>query len=60
MWTGSFGPGDRIGVLGENGAGNTTLLKIIQGVLKPTSGFVKIGKTVKFAVLSQRLDEFEE
>lgn len=55
-----IGPGDRIGVLGENGAGKTTLLKIIQGALKPTSGFVKIGKTVKFAVLSQRLDELEE
>ncbi|EJZ84182.1 ABC-F family ATP-binding cassette domain-containing protein [Slackia piriformis] len=55
-----IGPGDRIGVLGENGAGKTTLLKIIQGALKPTFGFVKIGKTVKFAVLSQRLDELEE
>ena len=55
-----IGPGDRIGVLGENGAGKTTLLKIIQGAIKPTSGFVKIGKTVKFAVLSQRLDELEE
>ena len=54
-----IGPGDRIGVLGENGAGKTTLLKIIQGAIKPTSGFVKIGKTVKFAVLSQRLDELE-
>lgn len=55
-----IGPGDRIGVLGENGAGKTTLLKIIQGAIKPTSGFVRIGKTVKFAVLSQRLDELEE
>ncbi len=55
-----IGPGDRYGILGENGAGKTTLLKIIQGSLKPTSGFVKIGKTVKFAVLSQRLDELEE
>lgn len=57
-WT--VGPGDRVGVLGENGAGKTTLLKIVQGALKPDSGFVKIGKTVKFAVLSQRLDELEE
>lgn len=57
-WT--VGPGDRVGILGENGAGKTTLLKIVQGALKPDSGFVKIGKTVKFAVLSQRLDELEE
>jgi ATP-binding cassette subfamily F protein uup len=55
-----IGPGDRYGILGENGAGKTTLLKIIQGAIQPTSGFVKIGKTVKFAVLSQRLDELEE
>ena len=57
-WT--VGPGDRVGILGENGAGKTTLLKIVQGAIKPDSGFVKIGKTVKFAVLSQRLDELEE
>lgn len=55
-----IGPGDRYGILGENGAGKTTLLRIIQGALQPTSGFVKIGKTVKFAVLSQRLDELED
>ncbi|HAM16714.1 MAG TPA: ABC transporter ATP-binding protein [Eggerthellaceae bacterium] len=52
-----IGPGDRIGILGENGAGKTTLLNVIQGKLRPTSGYVKIGKTVKFAVLSQHLDE---
>ncbi len=55
-----IGPGDRYGILGENGVGKTTLLKIIQGAIKPTSGVVKIGKTVKFASLSQRLDELEE
>ncbi|MBE6472915.1 MAG: ABC-F family ATP-binding cassette domain-containing protein [Coriobacteriaceae bacterium] len=52
-----IGPGDRIGIIGENGAGKTTLLKVIQGKLRPTKGYVKIGKTVKFAVLSQHLDE---
>lgn len=55
-----IGPGDRYGILGENGAGKTTLLSIISGALRPNSGFVKIGKTVKFAVLSQRLDELVE
>lgn len=58
--TWSIGPGDRFGILGENGAGKTTLLKVIQGSLKPTSGLVKIGKSVKFAVLSQHLDELNE
>ena len=52
----SIGPGDRYGIVGANGVGKTTLLKVIQGVQAPTSGFVKIGKTVKFAVLSQHLD----
>ena len=51
-----IGPGDRYGIVGANGVGKTTLLKVIQGVQTPTSGFVKIGKTVKFAVLSQHLD----
>ena len=52
-----IGPGDRIGIVGENGAGKTTLLNVIQQKLRPTKGYVKVGKTVKFAVLSQNLDE---
>ena len=52
-----IGPGDRFGILGENGSGKTTLLNIIQGALEPTSGHVKVGKSVKFAVLSQHLNE---
>lgn len=52
-----IGPGDRIGIVGENGAGKTTLLKLVQGAQAPTSGRVKIGATVRFAVLSQHLDE---
>ncbi|MDN6523522.1 MAG: ATP-binding cassette domain-containing protein, partial [Bifidobacterium crudilactis] len=55
-----IGPGDRFGIVGANGAGKSTLLSIIDGTLKPTVGRVNIGKTVKFAVLTQRLDELEK
>lgn len=50
------GPGDRFGIVGANGAGKTTLLRTIQGIQKLSAGQVKIGKTVRFAVLSQHLD----
>ena len=52
-----IGSGDRYGLLGANGAGKSTLLEIIQGKLLPQTGRVKIGKTVKFAFLSQKLEE---
>lgn len=52
-----IGPGDRYGIVGANGIGKTTLLRIIQGLQLLDSGRVKIGQTVRFAVLSQHLDE---
>lgn len=55
-----LGPGDRIGLVGANGAGKTTLLQLISGELKPSNGRVKIGKTVKFAKLSQDVRELNQ
>jgi ATPase subunit of ABC transporter with duplicated ATPase domains len=55
-----LGPGDRIGLLGANGAGKTTLLKLILGSLTPSSGRVKLGKTVVPAILSQEVRELDE
>lgn len=50
------GPGDRVGILGENGAGKSTLLRVMCGRQRPSTGYVKIGKTVRFAVMSQQLE----
>lgn len=57
-WT--LGPADRVGIVGANGAGKTTLLGLIRGEIRPSSGRVRIGATVKFAMLSQRLSGLEE
>lgn len=53
-------PGERTAVLGVNGAGKSTLLGLISGILEPTSGRVKRGKTVQVATLSQRMDELDQ
>jgi ATPase subunit of ABC transporter with duplicated ATPase domains len=53
-------PGERTGILGVNGAGKSTLLGLVTGDVKPTSGVVKRGKTVRIASLTQQLDELKE
>ena len=48
-----LGPGDRVGIVGVNGAGKTTVLKLLSGDLEPDAGRVKTGRTVALAHLSQ-------
>ena len=55
-----IGPGDRYGILGENGVGKSTLLQVMTGRMQPSSGSVKIGKSVKFGFMSQQLDALSE
>lgn len=44
---------DRIGIVGENGIGKSTFLKILAGKISPDAGIVDVGDTVKIAYLSQ-------
>jgi ATP-binding cassette subfamily F protein uup len=57
--TWNIGPGDRIGIVGINGAGKTTMMRTLAGQLKPTSGKLVTGITVKIAFLTQHLDELD-
>lgn len=50
---------DRIGILGANGIGKSTLLKIISGRLEPDNGFIEIGQTVKLGVFAQETTELD-
>ncbi len=55
-----IGPGDRFAVLGANGIGKSTLLGLVSGAVKPTTGRVKRGKTVRIGILDQRFADLEE
>ncbi|WP_426594465.1 ABC-F family ATP-binding cassette domain-containing protein [Cellulomonas sp. McL0617] len=55
-----LGPGDRVGLVGVNGAGKTSLLRLLSGRLEPTTGRVKRGKTVQVAELRQDVEDLDE
>ncbi|WP_337060043.1 ABC-F family ATP-binding cassette domain-containing protein [Kineococcus sp. G2] len=55
-----LGPGDRVGVVGVNGAGKSTVLGLVNGTVQPDSGRVKRGSTVVVATLSQEVRELDE
>jgi ATP-binding cassette subfamily F protein uup len=55
----NLGPGDRVGVVGVNGAGKSTVLRLLVGALTPDSGRVVVGQTVKPAYLSQEVAELD-
>lgn len=50
----TFSKGERIGVVGKNGAGKSTFINIIQGIENPDSGKINIGDTVIFGNYSQQ------
>ena len=51
---------DRIGIIGQNGCGKSTLMKIITGNLKPDSGSVEIGDTVRIGYFMQENEPLDE
>lgn len=53
-------PGDRIGIIGPNGTGKSTLLNILTGVIEPDEGNVEIGTTVKIGYFSQENEYMDE
>ena len=54
-----LGPGDRVGIVGVNGAGKSSVLALLTGELAPTVGKVKHGRTVVLQHLSQQLDDLD-
>jgi len=55
----SIGPGARIGLVGVNGTGKTSVLRLLAGQLQPASGTVKRGATLKIGYLSQALVDMD-
>ena len=54
-----IGPGDRIGILGANGTGKSTLLGLLAGMLTPTAGRVSVGTTVTIGYYDQHAEALD-
>lgn len=59
-WSYIFARYDKVGVIGDNGVGKSTLIKMLQGIVEPDSGCFDVGTTVRFGYYSQEGMEFDE
>lgn len=48
-----FGRGEKVGIVGENGVGKSTFIKMLQGLIAPDTGHFDVGETVRFGYYSQ-------
>lgn len=55
-WTYTFLKNDRIGIVGTNGCGKTTLMKMLCGRVEPDAGSIVIGQTIKIGYYSQEIE----
>ena len=55
-----FTEGNCYGIIGANGAGKSTFLKILSGQLEPTRGTVSVGKNERISVLNQNHNAFDD
>ena len=58
-FTATLWKGDKIGIIGPNGTGKTTLLKLLLGRLEPTEGTVKLGTQLQVVYLDQLRDQID-
>lgn len=56
----NFNKNECYGIIGANGAGKSTFLRIITGELEPTSGYVSIDKNERMSVLKQNHDAYND
>ena len=56
----TFARYEKLGIVGDNGVGKTTFIKLLLDLIKPDSGYFEIGETVKFAHYSQEGMQFDE